>query len=135
MASLLYHSKHVKYFQQLSFLLPHHYTQLESSRLTALYFVVVALDLLQELEKLDCPTIIDFVYLLQIFPKDEEEIGRGHFGFLGGTHFGYENAIELVKLRPYQTGHLAMTYTALMTLLTLGDNLERIDRVNIGKGV
>ena len=33
------------------------------------------------------------------------------------------------------SGHLAMTYTALATLVILGDNLSRVDRVSITRGL
>ena len=33
------------------------------------------------------------------------------------------------------SGHLAMTYTALATLVILGDNLSRVDRVSITTGL
>lgn len=35
----------------------------------------------------------------------------------------------------YRWGHLAITYTALATLITLGDDLSRIDRKAIVDGV
>lgn len=129
-----YHEKHVKYFQQMVYLLPNHYTQLDTSRLTALYFVVVALDLLQEINRVPSIEVIDFIYQHQLIPKDEEEIIQGNFGFIGGGFVGREGEEALSVLRSFQVGHLAMTYTALMILLTLEDDLSRVDRINIGKG-
>lgn len=126
--------KHVKYFQQMVYLLSNHYTQLDNSRLTALYFVVVALDMLQELDRVPRADVIDFIYIHQLIPKDENEITRGNFGFTGGGFVGREGEKTLLSLRSYQVGHLAMTYTALMVLLTLNDDLSRIDRHSIGKG-
>ena len=32
------------------------------------------------------------------------------------------------------SGHLAMTYTALATLVVLGDDFSRVDRISISKG-
>lgn len=37
--------------------------------------------------------------------------------------------------RSYQWGHLAMTYTGISILATLGDDLSRIDRKNIVDGM
>ena len=35
----------------------------------------------------------------------------------------------------FDQGHLAMTYTALCTLITLGDDLSRVDKERIIKGL
>lgn len=62
-------------------------------------------------------------------------------GFQGSTTFmfkksGASDIDNQIKL-PVQlfSSHITMTYAALVTLLTLGDDLERLDRKSILKGV
>jgi prenyltransferase beta subunit len=142
-----HHAKHSQYVLLSLKLLPHHYVQLDSSRLTALYFIVISLDMLKGI---DSPSVsreqlIEFIYMHQLTPtNDEEIIENGYFGFVGGTFLGVDKKTEeteensdsssSVLLRSHRCGHLAMIYTAIMTLLTLNDNLSRIDRTSIGKG-
>jgi geranylgeranyl transferase type-1 subunit beta len=130
-----YLSKHVQYFVLCSRLLPHHYVQLDSSRLTALYFIVVALDMLNSLSEFSKPEAIEFIYRLQLIPSNQEEVNNGHFGFIGSPYLGCESSESTAMLRNYQQGQLAMIYTAIMTLLTLDDDLSRVDRISIGKGL
>lgn len=134
MTILFFKEKHRKYFLQSYDLLPHHYTQLDSSRLTALFFIVVALDMLKSIDTLDRTKVIEFVYRLQLQPQNEIEIVRGYFGFIGGSFAGTESNESSNKLKSFRVGHLAMIYTALMILLTVDDDLSRVDRENIGKG-
>jgi hypothetical protein len=142
-----HHAKHLQYVLLSLKLLPHHYVQLDSSRLTALYFIVISLDMLKGI---DSPSVsreqlIEFIYMHQLSPSNDEEIiENGYFGFVGGTFLGVDKKTEdtgensdsssSVLLRSHRCGHLAMIYTAIMTLLTLNDNLSRIDRISIGKG-
>ncbi|KAH8402932.1 hypothetical protein KR222_000472 [Zaprionus bogoriensis] len=46
-----------------------------------------------------------------------------------------EDAQLLESMREYQWGHLAMTYTSIAVLVTLGDDLTRLDRQSIVRGV
>jgi geranylgeranyl transferase type-1 subunit beta len=57
-------------------------------------------------------------------------------GFQGSNTLNIfsENGFECCN--PYfETGHLAMAYTGLASLITLGDDLSRVNRVAIIKGV
>lgn len=45
------------------------------------------------------------------------------------------NDVELLNLKSFQWGHLAMTYTSISTLVTLGDDLSRLDRQAIVAGM
>jgi geranylgeranyl transferase type-1 subunit beta len=142
-----HHAKHLQYVLLSLKLLPHHYVQLDSSRLTALYFIVISLDMLKGI---DSPSVsreqlIEFIYMHQLSPSNDKEIiENGYFGFVGGTFLGVDQKTEetgensdsssSMLLRSHRCGHLAMIYTAIMTLLTLNDNLSRIDRISIGKG-
>lgn len=56
-----------------------------------------------------------------IYPRKNLE--TGNFGFRGSPANGLNNN--------YDFGHLAMTYSALGSLLVLGDDLSRVNRKNI----
>jgi geranylgeranyl transferase type-1 subunit beta len=58
--------------------------------------------------------IIEWIYGLQV-----------EGGFVGGTFLGPD------KYHKYSHPHIAMTYTALVTLAALGDDLSRVDREGI----
>lgn len=60
-------------------------------------------------------------------------------GFIGSSTFslrksGAESCPEVLPVQLFSS-HITMTYAALVTLLTLGDNLERVDRIATLKGV
>lgn len=58
-------------------------------------------------------------------------------GFQGGSSFSLHVEVPAVfqnpksKIKTYQQAHLASTYSAICTLLTLGDDLYRIDKKSI----
>lgn len=45
-----------------------------------------------------------------------------------------DDPLLMQNMKYYQWGHLAMTYASLSTLVTLGDDLSRIDRQDIVAG-
>eukprot|EP00605_Chrysophyceae_sp_TOSAG23-4_P001192 GSChrysophyteH1.ASY1.ANO1.1301.1 assembled CDS len=105
-------NSHINYFLSCLSGLPSWAISLDSSRVTVVYFSVIALDNLGALEKIENRSqICDYIYGLQLGGV------RGAGGFLGGSYLG----------QPFRR-HLAMTYTALATLITLGDDLSRVDR-------
>lgn len=171
-----YKDHHINYFLSTLRGLPEYYSSLDTTRLTAVYFSVVGLDLLGALDRLGDDgkqNIINFIYAMQI-PADETGKYPGHCGFVGsgflGQPFGECSCVwrGLTK-RPYPSsshsshslstspsplnthpplngsklssaydlleGHLAMTYVSLATLLTLGDDLSRIDKASIVSGM
>lgn len=86
-------------------LLSEHYLTLDTSRLTALYFCLVGLDLLnQQLDQ----SIVDWIYARQVSG-----------GFSGAT----------------SNAHIAMTFSALASLATLGDDMSRVDKPAIAREV
>ena len=188
-------SSHIKFFQSCLTLLPAPYAEIDTSRLTAIYFSIVGLDLLNALDTIDKQQVIDYIYLLQIHPPTRNgpaSTGCGQFGFIGGTFInhtscsscnsaagkyhipknitGYKgqssvglsagigstSALICAKVddterttkrarvddletcscpfSSYHQGHLAMTYTALVSLITLGDDLSRVNREHILAG-
>jgi len=52
-------------------------------------------------------------------------------GFMGSSTF----KLQGLESKKYQCGHIAMTYTALSSLVILGDDLKRINRHAIIEGV
>ena len=106
----------MRYLRRHLTLLSHHYLSLDTSRVTALYFCIVGLDALgvvaTTIKEDERREIIEWLYELQVI-----EDGRG--GFRGGT-WGAGSR--------YDGPHIAMTYTALAVLVTLGDDLSRVDR-------
>ena len=70
--------------------LPEYYSVMDSTRITALYFCIVGLDILDMLSSIETmkPKIIDYIYAMQLKPKPHF---KGHKGFLGsymGQPFG-----------------------------------------------
>ena len=107
------HALHVRYFAAHLRRLPPPYTAMESSRMTCVYFCVVALDVLGALDDAAVlpperrASIVEWV-LARLVDAD------AYGGFVGGPFMGPEASSE------YRRGHSAMTYTALAVLRTLG---------------
>jgi geranylgeranyl transferase type-1 subunit beta len=107
--------------------------------MSALYFCIVALDMLGELEMIadKKAAVIEYVYAMQLPPSQKP---RGHRGFLGswqGQPFGFCNCSQrgsAVGDVCSLEGNLAMTYTALAVLKTLGDDLSRVNKPAIIAG-
>ena len=110
--------RHIRYFSHCLRQLPDDYQKLDTNRLTLVHFCVHALDLLGALEEqVDVEAIIEWVYSLQQLTG----------GFCGGSFIG-NNSSNNDKVHPYAHSHIAMTYTALATLVALGDDLSRVDK-------
>lgn len=87
--------------------------------------------------------IIDWIYGLQTVPTltaddDDDDSSSSRYvggGFKGSNYLGMNcnnNQDEEESNRnPYDHSHLAMTYVALCTLISLGDDLSRINRTAI----
>lgn len=133
--------RHVRYFSGCLAGLPDGYSKLDTNRLTLVHFAVHALDLLGEWDAdaassssvsvlsrvgISKESIIDWIYSLQVPVRSGEE---RYAGFLGGTFLGGACPSEPdAPLSPYRQGHIAMTYTALASLRTLGDDYARLHR-------
>ncbi len=140
----------------------HHYESLDMNRTSAIYFAIVALDILGDLDSVDKKEVSDFIYSLQLESKGED---GAHAGFMGTTSYGQPYgqclcgvaaatgapiataapATAVVAATPapepvcadcsssslgccFMKGHLAMAYTSLAILVTIGDDLSRVDR-------
>jgi len=124
---------HIKYFERCFKMLPTFYTSADTNRMTFLFFCISGLDLLGALDQVLTPEIkqktIEWIYAQQIHP--DPKIGNiGQCGFRGAPFMGHKfepNATETIH-EPYDASNLAMTYTALVSLIILGDDLSRVNR-------
>lgn len=108
---------------------------------------MVGLDILGGLDRLECEFICEFIYSLQV-PTRVSDLFPSYAGFLGSPYLGISNSDAIINgelinfdevlhqglLLKHAQGHLAMTYTALATLVTLGDNLARVEKNKIVQG-
>lgn len=120
---------HVQYFKMHLNVFPQPYSSQDTNRITLLFFCVSALDLMgYEFSQQQKENIIEWIYSLQIVCGAES----GFAGFRGGSALKINNDSDddhtSCDLNPFDTGHLAMTYTALATLRILGDPLDRVDK-------
>lgn len=102
-----------------------------------MFFAVCSLDVLNSLSLINDKLrkeIIEWIYSTQVILKSKYEIQGG---FMGTTTLNAksDNPLVLKNIDRYKRGHLAMTYTCLATLITLGDDLSRVDKAAIIKGV
>lgn len=86
--------------------------------------------------------IIDHIYKSQVLvPITSPLIGNA--GFIGSAYLGHKagSCIDLDCEGPVtynkrlMQGHIAMTYTALATLIALGEDLSALDRSQLVKGL
>ncbi|XP_064609546.1 geranylgeranyl transferase type-1 subunit beta-like [Liolophura sinensis] len=135
---VFHRNKHVKFFQRCLQVLPERYASLDTSRMTVAFFAISGLDILNAMEVLDKdkPDIIEWIYSQQVLP-DNKDSNIGMCGFRGsstiGNAFDYREAQHTVI--PYDSGHIAMTYTALAMLLILGDDLSRVNKRAVVEGL
>lgn len=98
------------------FILPHHYTSNSTSSTTLLYFSLAILDILQ-VEIAQKEDIIKYLYSL----------------YTGSGFRGSQSIGSGALCSEYDRSHITMTYTALLSLLILGDNLGGINKPEIIK--
>ncbi|KAH3660028.1 hypothetical protein OGAPHI_007233 [Ogataea philodendri] len=114
-------SVHVKYFIRCLGLLPSRYESEDSNRLALTYFCICALDLLNALNQLpEKETIIDWIYTQLVEESD-------HCGFRGSDIYR--------DCGSYDVANLAATGFALQILVSLGDDLERLDKDKVSRFV
>lgn len=151
-----YRDKHVKYFLSCLSCLPFHYVGLDTGKLSAVYFTVVGLDILGALDSINKEGIVEYVYRMQIIGHTGRSCSTSKpFGFIGSAYLSHTlctpgikadlkangnesvccNTIHSANASRYQVGHIAMSYTALATLLTLGDDLSRVGKSDVVSGL
>lgn len=108
--------------------------ELSDYRMTVAYFAVSGLDLLNALDTIDDrKSIIEWIYSLQVFPNRKGDNIR-RCGFRGSQAIGCcgDDSDQAIQ---FDSGHIAMTYTALVTLIILGDDLSRVDKEAVVQGI
>ncbi|KAJ8304361.1 hypothetical protein KUTeg_017944 [Tegillarca granosa] len=130
--------KHIKFFERCLQILPTRYSSLDTNRMTVAFFALSGLDMLDALDKIekDKKNIIDWIYSLQLLPDDDES-NLCNCGFRGSTTIGNSFTPEEAQKNPIwlDSGHIAMTYTALASLLILGDDLSKVNKKAILAGL
>jgi geranylgeranyl transferase type-1 subunit beta len=151
MKTLRQANRHAKYFMSLLKELPSPYVGLETSRLTVIYFCVVALDMMGRLEQVDGKRVANYVKSMIVSNTcDGEQV----CGFIGSSFLGNcprvsgmaatgsnENDVcgepgcgfTMQLCSEFLEGHLAMTYSALATLYTLGESFDDLPKKAIVK--
>nr|XP_046243594.1 geranylgeranyl transferase type-1 subunit beta [Scatophagus argus] len=120
--------RHVRFFQRTLQVLPERYASLETTRLTIIFFALSGLDVLDALDVIDRNVMIEWIYSLQVLPT-EDKANLSRCGFRGSSHIGIPYSTKGPGvLHPYDSGHVAMTYTGLCSLLILGDDLSRVNK-------
>uniref|UniRef100_A0A8C1AHQ0 Geranylgeranyl transferase type-1 subunit beta n=1 Tax=Cyprinus carpio carpio TaxID=630221 RepID=A0A8C1AHQ0_CYPCA len=121
--------RHVRFFQRCLQVLPERYAPYETSRLTIVFFALSGLDVLDALDVVDKPSLIEWIYSLQVLPTDDKS-NLSRCGFRGSSHIGvpYNSSKGPGAPHTYDSGHVAMTYTGLACLVILGDDLSRVCR-------
>uniref|UniRef100_UPI00398F1308 geranylgeranyl transferase type-1 subunit beta n=1 Tax=Pristiophorus japonicus TaxID=55135 RepID=UPI00398F1308 len=121
--------RHVGFFERCLKILPERYCSLETSRLTIAFFALSGLDMLSALHLVDKASIIEWIYSLQVLPT-EDKSNLYRCGFRGSSHLGipYSQSKDHSTHHLYDSGHIAMTYTGLASLVILGDDLKRVNK-------
>lgn len=127
--------KLVNYLRHTLQILPCSILLLDNSKILLSYFAVSGLDILNKLDRLphSKQSIIDWVYMHQI-TENISDVDLGTFGFRGSSTLLTEN-YKNIQNHKYDCSHVTMTFSALNILLTLGDDLERIDKNAILKSI
>ncbi|XP_056148047.1 geranylgeranyl transferase type-1 subunit beta [Lampris incognitus] len=120
--------RHIRFFQRSLQVLPERYSSLETTRLTIVFFALSGLDVLDALDVIDKNNMIEWIYSLQVLPT-EDQSNLSRCGFRGSSHIGLPYMSKGPGIpHPYDSGHIAMTYTGLASLLILGDDLSRVHK-------
>ncbi|KAJ6669696.1 hypothetical protein lerEdw1_000245 [Lerista edwardsae] len=121
--------RHVRFFQRCLQILPERYSSLETSRLTVAFFALSGLDMLDSLDVVNKEDIIEWIYSLQVLPT-EDRSNMHRCGFRGSSYLGmpFNPSKGPGISHPYDSGHIAMTYTGLSCLVILGDDLSRVNK-------
>ncbi|KAF0408180.1 Geranylgeranyl transferase type-1 subunit beta [Gigaspora margarita] len=127
--------KTIGYFKRCLEFLPKPYESSDTHRMTLAFYSLSGLDLLGVLEteftQERINNWIDWIYAQQILPDENNpELNERICGFRGSPFSGLPynpNGCRASRL-PFDASNLAMTYTALTSLLILGDDLSRVDK-------
>ncbi|XP_078374202.1 geranylgeranyl transferase type-1 subunit beta-like isoform X1 [Oculina patagonica] len=121
--------KHVKFFKRCLDVLPSAYSSLDTSRVTVAFFALSGLDILNSLHLVENnkEEIIEWIYSNQKLPDKTSNASMERCGFRGSSTTACHRPLSQDAC-DYDCSHIAMTYTALGSLLILGDDLSRVNR-------
>lgn len=119
--------KHKFYLKHILKNIPSIMVSMDSNRVVLVFFAIGGLDILNELPNLPekyRESIINWIYRLQV-------VGSETGGFQGSSTLITPNN----ENGAYQWGYIACTYSALASLVILGDDLSRVDKEAVLKGL
>ncbi|KAJ2696384.1 geranylgeranyl transferase type-1 subunit beta [Coemansia sp. IMI 203386] len=126
MAGDLAVDKHVRYFRYALNMLPSSMAQLDATRMTLGHLCLVGLAALGQLDTAlsadERRGMVDWIYEQQVQPTGDN---AAYCGFRGGSLFGPHEACSYAASN---MANVAATYSALATLVLLGDDLQRVNR-------
>jgi len=141
--------KHTKYFSRCLNVIPSSLESLDAIRLSISFFAISGLDVLDSLAIVEKQKhdIINWIYQFQIIANQTED-GLERCGFRGSLAAtqSLDNQPNIKNGESHifrgsksnhilDTSHITMTYSAINTLLILGDDLGRLDKKGILAGV
>jgi len=134
----LINNRHAKFFLRTLQVIPGSLASFDTHRVTIAYFALSGLDLLKRLDLVEAERekIVDWFYRSLITPSsdcDRSEQLLKTCGFRGSTALKLGDSS--LPTHEYDHGHVAMSYTAIASLLILGDDLSRVDRKAVLAGV
>uniref|UniRef100_A0A0N4ZR19 Protein geranylgeranyltransferase type I n=1 Tax=Parastrongyloides trichosuri TaxID=131310 RepID=A0A0N4ZR19_PARTI len=133
-----------KFLKHFNDIFPSEYSNaVDSNKHTFNSFIIIGLDILNNDKKYFqnnsnfCKDMVDWIYRTQIYGKydidslkDSVEFGfRGSF-MTSGSYIKDEDRLE-DSCNEYDIPTIAQTYSALCVLLTLGDDLNKVKRIEI----
>ncbi|KAH9505085.1 Geranylgeranyl transferase type-1 subunit beta [Bulinus truncatus] len=129
-------NKHISFLKRVLQVLPSQ--QLDTHRVSVAYFAISGLDVLEALKEINDrrDNIIQWIYSLQVQP-DATGQNLSQCGFRGCSMLGHLYNVEKAKSQviPYDSSNIAMTYTSLVSLLILGDDLKQIHKQALIAGI
>ncbi|KAI5725989.1 hypothetical protein M8J77_022477 [Diaphorina citri] len=130
-------SQHARYFKLHLDMLPEKCSSYDSIRVTLLFFAISGLDVLNCLDNVISADrrkdIIDWIYKLQVVPN-ESSSNLEACGFQGSNCLNFSDEFPS-NMCSYRLGNIALTYSALCTLIILGDDLSRVHKKAVLHGV
>lgn len=131
--------KHINYLTMMFESDSEKLASFECHKIFNLYFVLTGLEILDGLDQIDTDkqNIIDFIYNQQFIASKENS---NAFGFLGGPFLGFtkhqdSEQIQNLDENIHYSGNLVYTFPALCTLIMLEDDLSKVNKQNIIKGM
>ena len=133
--------RHAKFLQRTLHVLPSSLANFDTQRVTISYFAVAGLDVLNRLDLVENQRqdIVNWLYHCLVTPPSDnsklsDSCPEAPWGFRGSPALRLDQETSS-PTHSHDHGHVAMTYTALATLLILGDNLSRVNRQAIAAGL